>query len=33
VCGILLLVMIITFPRDEAALNELLKQLAREMRN
>jgi sugar phosphate permease len=33
VCGILLLVMIITFPRDEAALNELLKQRAREMRN
>ena len=31
VCGILLLVMIVTFPRDEAALNELLKRRAGEM--
>ncbi len=33
VCGVLLLVMIRTFPRDEASLNELLRRRASEMKN
>lgn len=33
VCGIILLFMVITFPKDEAALNKLLEERAKEMRN
>jgi hypothetical protein len=32
VCGVLLLFMVITFPKDEAALQKILAQRAKEMK-